>query len=177
MWIFISQQRQTVTDCYFPSETPKGHEQRFDKDKVTSNKVPEGLDVQTEKSQIHRKKSKYEIKIYILPLSKMRSDYDDIYFSELKSCISVFFHSCLADTWWHICISAFQQLLGTVEGRVNKQKYEPMWWAGIIVSDKPANKELWKDRGMVWEWRLRGSGGGRELTRVTLALHVPLWQD
>lgn len=77
------------------SETPKGQEQRFDKDKVTTYKLPEGLNVQTEKmpntqeQQPKQKISKYEIKIYILTLSKKR--HDGIHFSELKSCISLFF--------------------------------------------------------------------------------------
>lgn len=84
-------------DSCFSSETPKGQEQRFDKDKVTSYKLPEGLNVQTEKmpntqeQQPKQKIRKYEIKIYILTLSKKRNDYDDIHFSELKSCISLFF--------------------------------------------------------------------------------------
>lgn len=103
----------------FSSETPKGEEQRFDKDKVTSYKLPEGLEVQTEKKpntqeqQPKKKTNKYEIKIYILTHSKWRNDYDDIYFSELKSCISGFFHPRLADIWWRICTAAFQQLLVT----------------------------------------------------------------
>lgn len=174
-----------MTDSCFSSETPKGQEQRFNKDKVTSYKLPEGLDVQTEKKpntqeqQPKKKINKYEIKIYILTHSKWRNNYDDIYFSELKSCISVFF-TLVWQTWWHICTGAFQQLLArgwNEEGRVNQEKYEPMWWGGMIASDNPADRELWKDGEMVREWRLRGSGGGRVLTRVTLALRVPLWQD
>lgn len=35
-----------MAGSYFSSETPKGHKQRFNKDKVTSYKVPEGQDVQ-----------------------------------------------------------------------------------------------------------------------------------
>lgn len=37
-----------MAGSYLSSETPKGHKQRFDKDKVTSYKVPEGQDVQQE---------------------------------------------------------------------------------------------------------------------------------
>lgn len=43
--IFIYHQRTTVAGSYFSSGTLKGYKKRFDKDKVTSYKGPEGQDV------------------------------------------------------------------------------------------------------------------------------------